>query len=428
MALNLTSNWAGIGLYRETVTGIISAVAVAAGVATAAATGVGITAAVGSSSGSAACSGVSSGTIGTGAGSSTGLATIAGRSQNDFTRLNIGIWPDFSFTSQLTRSWTVATTIQLGADVGAFGDVEIQIDLEVRPLLSSTSTKVLNAVTGTSAGTSIVRGYSGSQASAAGVATVAGVGATAGTVFGNAPGVSAGSSTASAVGALASIGVGSSSGTSSAAATGFQQASTGFAAGTSTATAVTSNSIVTGVGSAHGTCSVVGIQNLAIPDVIGFLLESAVLALEGRHLVVNIVYQYNAATAGTVFLQLPPGGVDAFDGSIVTIFVSRGPYIDRSDYGLIPDAYGPVSYTKTPDEEIDIPFAWATRLNGETITTDSFELPDGLTSVLESGTQSLRTIRISAGIDGTTYRVIGKVTTSAGRELEWVQRVLVREG
>ena len=54
-----------------------------------------------------------------------------------------------------------------------------------------------------------------------------------------------------------------------------------------------------------------------------------------------------------------------------------------SDYGLngCPRS---AEYEKTPDEIVTVPFAWAARLNGETISTATFELPDGLTNVAEA--------------------------------------------
>lgn len=168
-----------------------------------------------------------------------------------------------------------------------------------------------------------------------------------------------------------------------------------------------------------------------VPDVDdpGFSEADAVADIEFAGLVADVRTRFsNTVDVGDVISQTPLPGATVLIGSTVTIYVSRGRYISHSDYGYTPNRFGPVSYTKTPDEEIDIQFAWATRLNGESITSDSFELPDGLTNQLESGSSTLRTIRITGGIDDTTYRVIGKVVTSAGRELEWVQRVLVREG
>lgn len=95
-----------------------------------------------------------------------------------------------------------------------------------------------------------------------------------------------------------------------------------------------------------------------------------------------------------------------------------------TDYGYLAPDYGPANYEKGPDEAIVIEFPWAARLNGETISTVTYLLPDGLTNEAEAGTTSLRTVRVGGGNDG-LYRVIGKITTSAGRRLEWIRRVLV---
>lgn len=97
------------------------------------------------------------------------------------------------------------------------------------------------------------------------------------------------------------------------------------------------------------------------------------------------------------------------------------------DYGLCPPL-GPAHYAKTPDESILIPFAWAARLDGETISSTSYEFPDGLASAATVESGSLRKVRITGGDDGGQYRVICKVVTSGTRTLEWVKRVSVREG
>lgn len=95
-----------------------------------------------------------------------------------------------------------------------------------------------------------------------------------------------------------------------------------------------------------------------------------------------------------------------------------------TDYGLRSPDYGPANYAKAPDEGIVVEFPWAARLDGETISTVTYILPDGLTNEAEAGTTSLRTVRVGGG-DGGLYRVICKITTSAGRRLEWIKRVLV---
>jgi hypothetical protein len=98
-----------------------------------------------------------------------------------------------------------------------------------------------------------------------------------------------------------------------------------------------------------------------------------------------------------------------------------------NDYGQEP-LCGQPDYRKTPDEAIRIDFEWAVKLDGETVSSVSYELPDGLTNEAESGTGATRSVRVSGGSTGSIYRVIGKVTTSGTQDFEWVKRVLVEEG
>jgi len=95
-----------------------------------------------------------------------------------------------------------------------------------------------------------------------------------------------------------------------------------------------------------------------------------------------------------------------------------------SDYGLLPDA-GPLNFEKTPDEAITVLFHWASRLNGETISTATYELPDGLTNEADSESGTIAQVRVAGGTDGLTYRVISKVTTNNSQDFEWVKRVKV---
>jgi hypothetical protein len=98
-----------------------------------------------------------------------------------------------------------------------------------------------------------------------------------------------------------------------------------------------------------------------------------------------------------------------------------------SDYGLNGCMRDPITHQKTADEIIVVPFYWAARLNGETISTRSFELPDGLANDADAASGTITTIRLSGGSDGLSYRVIGKITTSGSRTLEEVRRVIVRD-
>ena len=101
--------------------------------------------------------------------------------------------------------------------------------------------------------------------------------------------------------------------------------------------------------------------------------------------------------------------------------------VRSGDYGLLSDA-GTPQRLKTPDEAITVLFPWASRLDGETISSASYELPDGLTNEADSESGSVAQVRVSGGFHGRLYRVISKVTTSAGQDFEWVKRVGVAEG
>ena len=97
-----------------------------------------------------------------------------------------------------------------------------------------------------------------------------------------------------------------------------------------------------------------------------------------------------------------------------------------TDYGLA-DLSGPPLVEKTPDETIRVTFHWAEKLDGETILTAAYELPDGLTNEDEADEDSVQSVLVSGGDDGRTYRVQCTVTTSGARTLQQVKRVAVRE-
>lgn len=97
-----------------------------------------------------------------------------------------------------------------------------------------------------------------------------------------------------------------------------------------------------------------------------------------------------------------------------------------TDYGLLEPACSPTD-EKTEDEIIRVYFHFAERLNGETISTTAFELPDGLTNVDEDDTDSVQSILVSGGTRGRSYRITCTVTTSAGQTLQQTRRVFVRE-
>jgi hypothetical protein len=88
----------------------------------------------------------------------------------------------------------------------------------------------------------------------------------------------------------------------------------------------------------------------------------------------------------------------------------------------------PADYEKDPDSTILIPFHWAKELDGDTIATSDFILPDGMTEGTNGGTGSTRTVKVSGGDCGGLYRVTNRITTTTGGlTLDKTVRVLVRE-
>lgn len=82
---------------------------------------------------------------------------------------------------------------------------------------------------------------------------------------------------------------------------------------------------------------------------------------------------------------------------------------------------------KDPDAIDNFVFNWVVQLDGDTISTSSFLLPDGLTSVTTSNTTTTATIRVSGGTASSIYRITNRVVTAASRTLDKTKYVLVRE-
>jgi hypothetical protein len=100
-----------------------------------------------------------------------------------------------------------------------------------------------------------------------------------------------------------------------------------------------------------------------------------------------------------------------------------------SDYGdpFDDDAVSP-DFIKDPDSIEDFAFNWVMDLDGDTIQSSTFSLPDGLTEVSSTNDVSLTQIFLSGGDAGRTYRVVNRiVTTPGGRTLDKTMRIYVRE-
>lgn len=97
------------------------------------------------------------------------------------------------------------------------------------------------------------------------------------------------------------------------------------------------------------------------------------------------------------------------------------------DYGDYTSTCGPADYEKDPDSTVDYPFNWVPVLDGDTISTSTFLLPDGLTSVSTGNTTSSATIFVSGGSAGRIYRITNRITTAGGRTFDKTIRVKVSE-
>jgi hypothetical protein len=73
-------------------------------------------------------------------------------------------------------------------------------------------------------------------------------------------------------------------------------------------------------------------------------------------------------------------------------------------------------YTKDPDATLDYTLDWSEWLEtDETIDTSTWIIPEGITTVRDSQTDTTATVWLSAGNLGQRYTATNRVVTSAGR-------------
>ena len=96
-----------------------------------------------------------------------------------------------------------------------------------------------------------------------------------------------------------------------------------------------------------------------------------------------------------------------------------------SDYGYCPP-HKLADLEKDPDSAQTIEVNWARELDGETISTSSWE-GDGLTLASQSTSGSTATALASGGVHGSRYEVKNTVTTSGGQTFAKRLVVSVRE-
>lgn len=95
--------------------------------------------------------------------------------------------------------------------------------------------------------------------------------------------------------------------------------------------------------------------------------------------------------------------------------------------------YGSEMPCGSPDEELDpdstedFVFDLAAELEGDTISSVVFLLPDGLTEVSSSNSDSTATIFVTNAECGVIYRITCRYTTAGGRTRDRTIRVIGRE-
>ena len=81
---------------------------------------------------------------------------------------------------------------------------------------------------------------------------------------------------------------------------------------------------------------------------------------------------------------------------------------------------------KDPDDVDSFGIDWATRLDGDTIASSTWTVPDGLTQDSSSNTTTTTTVWLSGGTDGDDYEVLNRITTTGGRTIDQTVKLRVR--
>jgi hypothetical protein len=96
------------------------------------------------------------------------------------------------------------------------------------------------------------------------------------------------------------------------------------------------------------------------------------------------------------------------------------------DYGTYVNGSCPVDFEIDPDSTVDYEFPLAADLDGDTIDSVTFLLPDGLTEVSSSNTTTTATIFVTGAAACVTYRITCRYTTNGGRTQDKTIRVIGR--
>ena len=86
------------------------------------------------------------------------------------------------------------------------------------------------------------------------------------------------------------------------------------------------------------------------------------------------------------------------------------------------------SFRKDPASVLDYGVGWSDWLaSGETISTSTWTVPDGITKDSDSKGDTSTLIWLSGGTAGTTYTLANKIETSDNRTVERSIRIIVEQ-
>lgn len=85
------------------------------------------------------------------------------------------------------------------------------------------------------------------------------------------------------------------------------------------------------------------------------------------------------------------------------------------------------TFTKDPQAVLDYRIDWSEWLDGDTISTSEWVVPDALTLESESNTTTAATVWLSGGINNGSYDITNEITTVGGRTDDRTITIKVKE-
>lgn len=86
----------------------------------------------------------------------------------------------------------------------------------------------------------------------------------------------------------------------------------------------------------------------------------------------------------------------------------------------------PITFVKDPQAKLDYSVDWTQWLNGDTISSSSWDVPADLSLISQNYTTRVATVWIASGTVGQSYQVKNQIQTAAGRIDERTITILVR--